>query len=119
MYDDLQERIKINRENIQKIQEENFGVSKSIVIMQPSYREPLTVEDKRAAKIILLEKEIKRDQEMVDELDRVIKYLVKMKAKKEWKIRLIGIKKKSELDFYEKETLKELTVLLYGSLALK
>ena len=67
-YPQLKRNVERYKLDIEDIKSENFGKSKSIVIMQPSYANPLSVEDKRAAAIAIIEKKLERDQ-------REIKYI--------------------------------------------
>ena len=61
-YPQLKRNIERYQLDIEDIKHENFGKSKSIVIPQPTYANPLTIEDKRAASIVLIEKKLERDQ---------------------------------------------------------
>lgn len=64
-YPQLKRNIERYQLDIEDIKHENFGKSKSIVIPQPTYANPLTIEDKRAAAIALLEKKLERDKHEV------------------------------------------------------
>ena len=64
-YPQLKRNIERYQLDIEDIKHENFGKSKSIVIPQPTYANPLTIEDKRAAAIALLEKKLERDKREV------------------------------------------------------
>ena len=67
-YPQLKRNIERYKLDIEDIKSENFGKSKSIVIMQPTYANPLALEEKRAASILIVEKKIERDR-------REIKYI--------------------------------------------
>lgn len=66
------DNLKRYRLDIKDTQRENFGRSKSIVVMQPQSGVDFTIEDKRAARIRLLEQNIDRDEEEVEELERAM-----------------------------------------------
>ena len=66
------DNIKRYRLDIKDIQRESFGRSKSIVIMQPKSGEDFTLEDKRAARIKILEQQIDRDEEEIEEIERAL-----------------------------------------------
>ena len=68
-YPQLKRNIVRYQMDIEDLKRENFGKSKSIVIMQPSYANPLSVEDKRAASIALIENKLERDQREVKYID--------------------------------------------------
>ena len=67
----LQDNIKRYKLDIEDIKRETFGKSKSIVIFQRNSGagEKPTLEDKRAAKIYILEQKIARDEDEIREMD--------------------------------------------------
>ena len=71
-YPQLLCNIKKYRLDIKDIQRENFGKSKSIVVMQPKSGEDFSLEDKRAARIRMIEQKIDRDEEEIEEIERAL-----------------------------------------------
>lgn len=78
-YPQLKRNILRYKLDIENYQHESLGKSKSIVIMQPSYSKPLTVEDKRAAAIALVEKKLECDQREVDYIELALEEINKDK----------------------------------------
>ena len=74
-YPQLQKNIERYRLDIKDIKRElNFGgKSKSIVVFQPTYAEPLTEADKKAAAIAIIEQKINRDQQEINEIGKALK----------------------------------------------
>lgn len=122
--------------DIEDIKKETFGTSKSVVINTPTYRKPLTVEDKRAAEILIIERKMEQDRKLMREIETS---LMEMREKyegtyrKKWveiirrkfiegveeeKIREeLGMNKKEYSEGF-KAMLSELTVRWYGAKAL-
>ena len=122
----LEENIAHYKFVIDDIRKVNFGTSKSIVVFQPKTGEPISLLDRRAAKIAILEKCIERDQYELKELDRALSkvsqdhyyFLIKKYFFEHKKMKVI--EKESNLDISNisrniYRMLDVMSVVLYGA----